>query len=587
MGLSHRRDDNGLLWVEFTAEGHRPPLLTAAVFDALREVIGSAESDPPPGLIFCGEPGGDFQAGVDLDDMARVASQQAAFRRAREGQLLFQRIARLPFPTVAAIEGRCIGGGTELALACASRIAADHPDTAIALPEVQLGILPGFGGTQRLPRLIGQYRALDMILTGRAVGASRALAWGLVDRLAPPGELRDAAVALVADLNRKRFRPAGPRLWRRPRELILEGLGAGRRAVRKRYMKAVRARTRGHFPAPERAIEAVGLAADRLPLNEGLEREAEMLAELLSGPVHRHMLRLLRARQALRRPRGGSPERAEGPPIDLAEGFEPPKPLVETLAALASHPPDPGGAAAEPGDVPPIDTAEGIGLLRRLPSARRPHVVEVTWYPAAGGPAGFQDVARRLVTAAGAVPVYCRSAEPSPGLNLLAAYLREGDRLSEEGWNREEIDDVLEEWGMASGPFALAERMGPDWERRMRTIGTRQPPGPPLLETPAALDPEDTGAGERLVEEVVAALVLEISRMWDLVDAPAEAGWSVLEAFVLGAPVFRGGMLGAARRMGDDRILKRLRGLARRRGPRYAPDALIERGLLKEEGRAP
>ncbi len=243
MGLTHHRDGNGVLWVTFTPEGHRPPLLTSAVMESLREVVHTVQTDPAAGLIFCAEPGGDFQAGVDLDEMKEIPSQQDAFRRSREVQLLFQRVADLPVPSLAVIEGRCLGGGTELSLACSARMAADHPDTAIALPEIHLGIIPGFGGTQRLPRLIGQRRALDMILTGRAVGATDALKIGLVDHISPSDELRGAASAFLNEMIEGRFRAAGPGLWWRPWELVFEGLGFGRRAVRNRYRRAVIDRT--------------------------------------------------------------------------------------------------------------------------------------------------------------------------------------------------------------------------------------------------------------------------------------------------------------------------------------------------------
>jgi enoyl-CoA hydratase/carnithine racemase len=584
MGLSHHRDSNNLLWIEFTPEGRRPPILTSAVLETLDERIRTAETDPPAGLIFSGEPGGDFQAGVDLDEMASLRTQQDSFREIRIVQLLFQRLAALSMPTVAAIEGRCIGGGTELALACTARIAADDPATALALPEVHIGIIPGFGGTQRLPRLIGQRRALNMILTGQAVDARTALSWGLVDRLVEPGGLREQADRLVRDLQTGRFRARGPNLWWRPWELVFEGFGFGRRAVRRRYRTAVRTRTGGHFPAPESAIDIVGLAADRMPMAEGLEREADADAELMAGPVHRQLLRLMRARQALRRPRGSYSDAGLSETVDHAVDFHPPEALRDAVESAFRELQHEAAADAEPGEVPMVDTAEGIGLLRRLPVGRPPVAAEVTWFPAAGGPPGFGDIARRLLSAAGITPVFCYLAEPSPGINLVGAYLREGDRLVAEGWEPEHIDATLRDWGMSRGPFEFARRLGPGWERRWRSVATRIPPDELPTAASDQLPEEDVDPEARLIEEVVSVLVLEMSRLWELVSEPTDAGWAVLDVFALGGPAFRGGVLGAARKMGLKRIRAHLGRLSRRWGPLYAPDSLDERGLPGKDG---
>ena len=115
---------------------------------------------------------------------------------------MVSRIETLPKPVVAAIHGACLGGGLELALACHYRVASDHPKTQLGLSEVQLGLIPGAGGTQRLPRLVGLRASLDMILTGRPVAAAEALAFGLANRVVPAGEARAAAEALAAEIAR-------------------------------------------------------------------------------------------------------------------------------------------------------------------------------------------------------------------------------------------------------------------------------------------------------------------------------------------------------------------------------------------------
>src|SRR5690349_5660594 len=131
-------------------------------------------------------------AGFDIEELARFRSAADGERASREAHVLLDRVARCRAPFVAAIQGACLGGGLELALACAWRIAADQPSTALALPEVQLGLVPGGGGTQRLPRRVGLGAALDLMLTGRRVHARQALGMGLVDDVVHPAALAEA-----------------------------------------------------------------------------------------------------------------------------------------------------------------------------------------------------------------------------------------------------------------------------------------------------------------------------------------------------------------------------------------------------------
>src|SRR3990172_7546798 len=156
-GIDHRVDEDGIVHVVFDRPGDKVNLLTPAI---LREIAQLLDH---------------------LRGRAAVEDAYRASEAARFGQAVFQRIADLPVPTACAIAGTCLGGGTELALACTFRVAADDPRVRIGLPEVQLGIIPGFGGTQRLPRLVGLARALDLILTGRRLDAAPAARIGLVD----------------------------------------------------------------------------------------------------------------------------------------------------------------------------------------------------------------------------------------------------------------------------------------------------------------------------------------------------------------------------------------------------------------------
>ena len=127
---------------------------------------------------------GTFLAGADVSEFASIQSAAEATALSEAGQRLFDKLARLRLPTVAMISGACLGGGLELALACDYRVAVDQPRTQLGLPEIELGLLPAWGGTQRLPLVVGLERALQMILGGRRLSAPEALAWGLVDAVA-------------------------------------------------------------------------------------------------------------------------------------------------------------------------------------------------------------------------------------------------------------------------------------------------------------------------------------------------------------------------------------------------------------------
>ena len=198
-----------------------------------------------------------FIAGADIEEFLEVRSAEDAERLSLDGQSLLDRLEQLRMPVVAAIHGACLGGGLEMALACAYRIATDHPKTVLALPEVQLGLIPGAGGTQRLPQLVGLRNALDMILTGRNVRAKKALQMGLVDEMVHPSILREVAVKRARELGRGERKRSSGRKTLSLADLALEKNPAGRAIVFRKAREKVRKQTRGHYPAPLAAIDAV------------------------------------------------------------------------------------------------------------------------------------------------------------------------------------------------------------------------------------------------------------------------------------------------------------------------------------------
>ncbi|MBC7974258.1 MAG: enoyl-CoA hydratase/isomerase family protein, partial [Myxococcales bacterium] len=169
--------------------------LNQAVKDDFIELMRRLDGDASiqAAVLISGKPD-NFIAGADIEEFLAVRSADDAERLSLDGQSLLDRLEQLRTPVVAAIHGACLGGGLETAMACAWRIGTDHSKTVLALPEVMLGLIPGAGGTQRLPRLVGLRNALDMILTGRNVRAKKALQMGLLDEMVHPSILRDVAV---------------------------------------------------------------------------------------------------------------------------------------------------------------------------------------------------------------------------------------------------------------------------------------------------------------------------------------------------------------------------------------------------------
>ncbi len=303
-GIRHETGPDGILRVVFDRPGGKVNLLTREILEHLGRLIEESRGDERvKALLFLSEKPGSFLAGADIDELAAVKDAWDAVQASRLGQTVLQKIADAPWPSACAIGGVCLGGGTELALSCTYRIAADGPAVKIGLPEIRLGIVPGFGGTQRLPRVVGLVHALDLILTGRSVDARRAERIGLVDRIVPAPKLeqetREALRAAVA--GRRPFLRS-----RRPLAVLaVEGIPP----LRSRVISNTRRRTAARispadYPAPFRALEAIEAAFSQ-PLPQGLDLEARILGELLPTRTSRNLVWLFRSRAELRRGAGG------------------------------------------------------------------------------------------------------------------------------------------------------------------------------------------------------------------------------------------------------------------------------------------
>ena len=286
-------DRDGILVLTLDVPGEKLNVLGRAILAELEALLSEIEARVDVrGVVLRSGKADNFIAGADIKDFVRIRSALEGETLSRAAQALLDRLERLGLPVVAAIHGACLGGGLELALACRYRIASDDPKTALGLPEVTLGLVPGAGGTQRLPRLVGLAKSLDVILTGRRLSARRALALGLVDDVVPgvvlDGAARRAALAL-AD---------GGLVPRRRGISLLERLL--RPLIFRKARASVLAKSGGHYPAPLSAIEAVREGTAR-PLAEGLAIEARRFGQVAVSPVSRALVSVFFATQEIKK----------------------------------------------------------------------------------------------------------------------------------------------------------------------------------------------------------------------------------------------------------------------------------------------
>jgi 3-hydroxyacyl-CoA dehydrogenase/enoyl-CoA hydratase/carnithine racemase len=304
---------DGILLAGFDYFGKSVNVLNVESMSEWQEIVQFAEQSAPiKAVVLVSMKEGNFCAGADLEQM-HDAQRRRSFQEMEQlvitAHELFDAMGRSPKPFVAAVEGPCLGGGLELALACHVRVASTHPRTCLALPEVKLGILPGFGGTQRLPRLIGLPAALDMITTGRTIFPRQAFRMGLVEGIVTsiPSSVRtleaiqkealvQAAIAQSRTLRSSPFR-------RRPLPASQRFLSApGIRSLVCRYARRqVVKRVRHFYPAPLRAIDAVA-GGMSLSIREGsLTIEKPLLLDLMASPISAHLVGLFLAGEEVKR----------------------------------------------------------------------------------------------------------------------------------------------------------------------------------------------------------------------------------------------------------------------------------------------
>jgi 3-hydroxyacyl-CoA dehydrogenase/enoyl-CoA hydratase/3-hydroxybutyryl-CoA epimerase len=296
--------DAGVAVISLDVPGAPVNTLSLGLAEELRTVFDEIERDSSvTSAVLVSGKTDNFIAGADIEQFLEFKTSEEAEQASYTGQKMLSRLERLRVPVVAAIHGACLGGGLETALACAWRVATDHAKTQLGLPEVQLGLIPGTGGTQRLPRLIGLPNALDMILRGRNIRPKKALKMGLVDDVVHPAILRDVAVQRARELGAGTRQRSKGRVERGAEGLLVEGNRFGRRLVFKRARQSVMKQTHGQYPAPLAALDVIRIGYEQGE-DEGFRAESKRFGELAMTEVSRQLVFLFFATNSLKKDPG-------------------------------------------------------------------------------------------------------------------------------------------------------------------------------------------------------------------------------------------------------------------------------------------
>ncbi len=297
-------DDDAIGWITFDDPARSLNVLSEPVMKRFAETLDEARAAAGEARVRAVVIRGkdtSFIAGADIDVIGGVEDPDLAEAQIRLGQAIFSKVTTLPVPTVAAVHGLCVGGGVEMSLSCDYRVLSDSDRTTVSLPEVQLGILPAWGGTTRLPRLIGLQAALDMLLTGKKIRASKAKRIGLASAVVPAPifqeAVRDFTLGLIGEKGAPRTRK------RSFVQRALDDTPPGRRIVLHTARKKVLQQTGGHYPAPLAILDVLRQTLSK-SVEEGLAAEAREAAVLLVGAVCKNLVHVFHMREASRKGTG-------------------------------------------------------------------------------------------------------------------------------------------------------------------------------------------------------------------------------------------------------------------------------------------
>jgi len=300
--------------ITFDQPNSRANTLGQAVLAEFEKLLGQlAQRQDLRGLILKSGKPGMFIAGADLRELGSRPDAAVARAITQRGLKIIAGFEAIPYPTVAAIDGACMGGGLEIALGFDFRLATSHPKTELGFPEVKVGIFPGWGGTQRLTRVIGPSLAAEMICSGEPVKAERARQLGIVFDVVPGERLQEEALRLLAWAKESGAWREARKRKQQPVGLTEEQLTFTIAVTRAQIME----KTKGQFPAPLAALEAIAKGCN-LPLEDGLKVESELFAPLIGSPISRNLIAVFFMTQRLQKDPGVADASVQPRPVERA-----------------------------------------------------------------------------------------------------------------------------------------------------------------------------------------------------------------------------------------------------------------------------
>ncbi len=306
--------DNGIAWVTLDVKGESQNTLRSEFAEEFEIIFSSIKAETSvKAMVIISAKEKCFIAGADINMLQDLKTKEDVISVANTGHELFAKMEQLDMPIIAAINGSCLGGGLELAMACSYRISTDDVSSRFGLPEVQLGLLPGGGGTQRLPRLVGIASSLDLMLTGKQLIAKKAKSLGIIDEVVAKANLRKVAEKMALKLVGKDKRVTSELKLKMQlnmlmsvvglQKLVLETTQAGQKIIFDKALEAVNKKTMGNYPSPEKIINAVQVGMNQ-GFDAGLKEEAKGFAELVMSPVAKQLMNIFFASNELKKDSG-------------------------------------------------------------------------------------------------------------------------------------------------------------------------------------------------------------------------------------------------------------------------------------------
>lgn len=304
MSALNLREENDIAIVEWDLEGEKVNKLSSPVMMELRDVYEQLKNSTAKAIIHISKKDNIFIAGADIDEINKLNTKEDFKKVLKKSHDIFNSIEDLAIPSIAAINGACLGGGLEFAMSCDYRIASDDKATKLGLPETQLGIIPGFGGCIRLPRIIGLKESLGIILAGKSVDGKKAKRLGLVDDFVPKQILLEKALKLAEEIKQgQKGKRCAKYKAKSTGDYLLDSY-MGRKVVFSQAAKGVNKLTKGFYPAPIMAIDVIKKTYRSSRRNKSLDIEMDGFCEVATTAVSKHLIGLFYQLESIKKQTG-------------------------------------------------------------------------------------------------------------------------------------------------------------------------------------------------------------------------------------------------------------------------------------------